>query len=349
MALAMTDSEAIQPYTSLTEESGDLATGGSGSPTANPTAGSPTASEEIATGSAVEETDEVLELNVGGDHISTLKSTLVSRGGMLASMFSDAWKLSVPRDSSGNIFLDMDPDCFYAMLQELRLFQRSAEVRWGTKVDQPRNYFLLLDFLGLLPPVECAPFSLDLKICGPDLGSNISCIGSLVHATRASCSRHRSMNGSLQEEVVDCIQVEPMKLRLHTWGFKVWSGYTAFPGPWPYKESDRHKISRPFFGLVVDPTPDDSQDPAVSGSLYGFPSEEFLQVQGASMELLQKGDVMYMQLDPVAGLLRMRAPRFGSHEFELPVPLLASYRIYFKLSYGMDVEVLAVDWYGRPA
>lgn len=52
----------------------------------------------------------IVNLNVGGEKMSTLRTTLtVVEGSLLATMFSGKWEDKLTKDANGCIFLDYDP------------------------------------------------------------------------------------------------------------------------------------------------------------------------------------------------------------------------------------------------
>jgi len=52
----------------------------------------------------------ILNLNVGGEKISTSRATLtLAEGSLLATMFSGKWEDKLMKDANGCIFLDYDP------------------------------------------------------------------------------------------------------------------------------------------------------------------------------------------------------------------------------------------------
>jgi hypothetical protein len=63
----------------------------------------------------------IVTLNVGGQMFSTRRSTLqLFPDSLLAKMVSDDWQEGQQRDAQGQLFLDMDPCVFDALLQFLR-------------------------------------------------------------------------------------------------------------------------------------------------------------------------------------------------------------------------------------
>jgi hypothetical protein len=66
--------------------------------------------------------NDVVELNVGGQLISTSRSVLRSaEGSLLAGMFSGNFDQGLRRDKDDRIFLDVDPPLFNKILSHLRL------------------------------------------------------------------------------------------------------------------------------------------------------------------------------------------------------------------------------------
>jgi len=63
-----------------------------------------------ATGKSVASGGQIVNLNVGGEKISTSRNTLLQpEGSLLATMFSGKIDNNLAKDSDGNIFLDYDP------------------------------------------------------------------------------------------------------------------------------------------------------------------------------------------------------------------------------------------------
>jgi len=64
---------------------------------------------------------DVIEINVGGRHFTTKRSTITQvEGSLLASIFSGRWEGSHDKSQDGCVFLDLDPDCFAEILFQLR-------------------------------------------------------------------------------------------------------------------------------------------------------------------------------------------------------------------------------------
>ncbi|CAF4508826.1 unnamed protein product [Rotaria sp. Silwood1] len=74
-------------------------------------------------------TDDIIELNVGGQKITTLRSTLtVVPNSKLARMFSkDNSEKNLPMDKNGAVFFDYNPTYFNYLLDQLRTIKRLPE------------------------------------------------------------------------------------------------------------------------------------------------------------------------------------------------------------------------------
>ena len=73
---------------------------------------------------------DIIHLNVGGQKITTKRSTLCQvEGSLLASMFSGRWEDGLERDKDGCIFFDFNPQYFVLILDCLR----------AKKIETPEN------------------------------------------------------------------------------------------------------------------------------------------------------------------------------------------------------------------
>ena len=61
--------------------------------------------------------DDIVEINAGGKIISTWRGTLTQwEGTRLEALFSGRWEKTLLRDGNGRIFLDVDGECFQAIV-----------------------------------------------------------------------------------------------------------------------------------------------------------------------------------------------------------------------------------------
>lgn len=66
--------------------------------------------------------DDVVELNIGGEPMTTSRAVLCSaEGSLLAGMFSGNFDAGLKRDKDNRVFLDIDPPLFTKLLSHLRL------------------------------------------------------------------------------------------------------------------------------------------------------------------------------------------------------------------------------------
>ena len=98
--------------------------------------------------------DDIINLNVGGQKITTKRSTLCQvEGSLLASMFSGRWENKLSRDEDGRVFFDFNPQYFLLILDFLRARKMASPENPAPlpKVleDQVKNFNNLVEYLGL--------------------------------------------------------------------------------------------------------------------------------------------------------------------------------------------------------
>ncbi|CAB4042100.1 Chaperone dnaK2 [Paramuricea clavata] len=110
--------------------------------------------------------DDIIDLNVGGQKLTTTRSTLCQvEGSLLASMFSGRWEDGLKRDKDGAIFFDFNPQYFVIILDYLRARKiATPENRVPVpKVpeEQAKHFNDLVQYLGLneeiVPKAEISP------------------------------------------------------------------------------------------------------------------------------------------------------------------------------------------------
>ena len=109
--------------------------------------------------------DDIIHLNIGGQKITTERSTLcLVENSRLADMFSGRGEDNLERDQDGTIFFDFNPQYFILILDCLQAKRIATS---GTSIPSPEvaedqfEYFnILLQHLGLsneIIPTEIAP------------------------------------------------------------------------------------------------------------------------------------------------------------------------------------------------
>ena len=64
--------------------------------------------------------DDILSLNIGGNHLDVCRGTLTCLPSLLAAKYSGEWDESQLRDSNGRFFVDEEPELFAALVNYLR-------------------------------------------------------------------------------------------------------------------------------------------------------------------------------------------------------------------------------------
>ncbi|CAF2556945.1 unnamed protein product [Rotaria sp. Silwood2] len=114
---------------------------------------------------AVPLTDDIIELNIGGQKITTLRSTLtVVSNSKLARMFSkDNTEKNLPMDNHGAVFFDYNPTYFTYLLDQLRAIKRMPEKPGyhlqfqAPYINSQLNFTHMLVDLGLTPDYFLSP------------------------------------------------------------------------------------------------------------------------------------------------------------------------------------------------
>ena len=101
--------------------------------------------------------DDVIDLNVGGKHFTTRRSTLcLPKDSMLAAMFSGRWEDAHNKDAKGRIVLDFDPEAFAFLLKLLRDHACNPPRYTLKRPPLASPHRPLWDFLNVVPlPVLC--------------------------------------------------------------------------------------------------------------------------------------------------------------------------------------------------
>ena len=117
--------------------------------------------------------NDILEINAGGRTFTTKRATLtLEEGSLLAAMFSGRWEKSLETDKHGNIFLNIDADCFAQVLHHLLVWELTGEQTNWHKVPAPEGksvYFrAMLKYFALVKAnVNCGS-SDDLALRTPE-------------------------------------------------------------------------------------------------------------------------------------------------------------------------------------
>ena len=98
--------------------------------------------------------DDLIDLNVGGQRLTTTRSTLCQvEGSLLASMFSGRWEDRLKYDKDGAVFFDFNPQYFILILDYLRARKIASADQPASfptvPEDQLKTFASLVEYLGL--------------------------------------------------------------------------------------------------------------------------------------------------------------------------------------------------------
>ena len=98
--------------------------------------------------------DDLIDLNVGGQRLTTTRSTLCQvEGLLLSSMFSGRWEDRLKRDKDGAVFFDFNPQYFILILDYLRARKIASSDQPApfptVPEDQLKTFTSLVEYLGL--------------------------------------------------------------------------------------------------------------------------------------------------------------------------------------------------------
>jgi hypothetical protein len=102
---------------------------------------------------SIEDTD-IVRLNIGGELMATLRSTLTCvANSTLARMFDGSWNQPLHYDRYGNIFLDFDPILFGHLLEQLRIMESNNSQVFHA----PPSHSLVIPFKKMLEKLGLNP------------------------------------------------------------------------------------------------------------------------------------------------------------------------------------------------
>ena len=103
--------------------------------------------------------DDIINLNVGGTKLATLRSTLCQvEDSLLAAMFSGRWEDNIKRDQDGAVFFDFNPQYFILILDYLRAKSiatpKNPPPLPKVPEDQEESFYSLVQYLGLTKEIS---------------------------------------------------------------------------------------------------------------------------------------------------------------------------------------------------
>ena len=103
--------------------------------------------------------DDIINLNVGGTKLATLRSTLCQvEDSLLATMFSGRWEDNIKRDQDGAVFFDFNPQYFILILDYLRAKNiatpKNPPPLPKVPEDHEESFYSLVQYLGLTKEIS---------------------------------------------------------------------------------------------------------------------------------------------------------------------------------------------------
>ena len=269
--------------------------------------------------------DDIIDLNIGGQRLSTTRSTLCQvEGSLLASMFSGRWEDGLKRDKDGAVFFDFNPQHFVLILDYLRRKKVASPENPAplpkVSEDQLESFTDLVEYLALND--EIVPTSTEI-FPGEKFQTHSPKVA-LQEGGKVAVQDGIEGHGYVLGENVYHQGTVNIKLKLESFENNQW----MFVG-----------IIR---GDVIPEVPQDNCSCRWSGS-YGWslgPTSGRVWKDGActidkTLEtLFEKGDTVELVLDCDAGTLSLRLPT--GQQFQIEIPKFKSWKLNLTLLYSDD-------------
>ncbi len=259
--------------------------------------------------------DDIIDLNIGGQKLTTTRSTLCQvEGSLLASTFSGRWQDSLKRDKDGAVFFDFNPQHFVLILDYLRQKKIASPENPAplpkVSEDQLQSFTNLVEYLGLnddivLTSTEIFP-SEKFQIHSPRVA--------LQEGGKVAVQDGIEGNGYVLGENVYHQGTVNIKLKLESFENNKW----MFVG-----------IMR---GDAVPEVPQDNFSCRCSDS-YGWGlgscgavwKDRFCTADKTLIGLSKQGDTVELVLDCDAGKLTLRLPT--GQQFHIEIPKFKSWKL----------------------
>ena len=275
--------------------------------------------------------DDIIHLNIGGQKLTTARSTLCQvQGSLLATMFSGRWEDSLKRDEDGAVFFDFNPLYFGFILDYLRAKKiatpESPAPLPKVPDDQMKHFTNLVEYLGLADEIVPTEIASDVKLsekfnlCSPE----ITLQEEKKVAVNDSNAQHRHVLGEniYQRGIVH------FKLKLESFQNNLWV----------------------MVGIVrADVVPQLQQKYSCSwsgsngwslgngaGQVYKDGSETY----NSSLIKSKQGDTVELVLDCDAGKLSLHLPT--GQQFHIEIPKSQTWRLHVNL-FGANDKIRIVE------
>ncbi len=165
--------------------------------------------------------NDIIHLNVGGQKLTTKRSTLCQVEGLLLStMFSGRWEDSLERDQDGAVFFDFNPQHFVLILDYLRA-KRIATPEKPTPLpkvaeDQVESFNNLIQYLGLSDEIAPTEIVASEKFNLHSPGVSLEEDGK-VHG--AGCENRYVLGGNVYQQQIIKIKLKLESFKNNNWMF----------------------------------------------------------------------------------------------------------------------------------
>ena len=258
--------------------------------------------------------DDLIDLNVGGQRLTTTRSTLCQvEGSLLASMFSGRWEDRLKRDKDGAVFFDFNPQYFILILDYLRarkIANADHPAPFPTvPEDQLKTFSSLAEYLGLSDEIVSSEQVL------PDEKFNLHSINiALQENEKVAVHDGTEMHGYALGENVYNEGIANFKLKLESFKGNQWmfvgimkdDAVTSHP-----QNNSRHWSGS--YGWTL-------------GSNGGHESKNGkCKMNNTLRGISNEGDTVKLVLDCEAGKLSLHLPT--GQEFHIEIPKYKSWRL----------------------
>ncbi|CAB4010635.1 Chaperone dnaK2 [Paramuricea clavata] len=275
--------------------------------------------------------DDIIRLNIGGQKLTTARSTLCQvEGSLLATMFSGRWEDSLKRDEDGAVFFDFNPLYFGFILDYLRAKKiatpESPAPLPKVPDDQMKHFTNLLEYLGLadeIVPTEIAPDvkqSEKFNLCSPE----ITLQEEKKVAVHDSNAGHRHVLGEniYQRGIVH------FKLKLESFQNNHWVMVGIVRADVVPQLQSRSSYGWPgSIGWAL----------GYGGQVYKDGSSS---INDSLRKLSKQGDTVELVLDCDAGKLSLHLPT--GHQFHIEIPKPQTWRLHVNL-HGANDKIRIVE------
>ena len=268
--------------------------------------------------------DDILELNIGGQKITTKRSTLCQvEGSFLASMFSGRWENKLSRDKDGCIFFDFNPQHFLLILEFLRVKKFASPEKPKVPEDQAKNFYSLVGYLGLSGVITRLEVGASEKF---NLRSNIGVSlqeGGKVAVHDSSIGHKYALGENVYKD-----GVVKLKLKIESFQNNNWMMVGIVNGNVVPKD-DNSACWSSSYGCVVG-----------SNSGVGIYKNGLFTTDSALRNQTKQGDIINLVLDCDAAKLSLHLPT--RQQFHIDLPKSQTWRLNIDM-FGANDKIRIMD------